>query len=106
MHEIELILPDLLGAKPIRGRPKVLGNLGDTAEIGRDSVWGIVPQLEVVAHPLAPGGQRWTYGLHGATPSREREARGAASTPLMEESWWSRETTDGQRSPTSEEGQC
>jgi hypothetical protein len=40
MHEIELILADLLGAKLIWGGTKVLGKLGDTAEIGLNSFWG------------------------------------------------------------------
>ena len=74
MHEIELVLADLLGAQLLWGGPKVLGKLGDTAEISRDSFWGIVAQLEVIAHPLAQGGHRWTDGLHRPTPSREREA--------------------------------
>jgi len=37
MHEIELILADLLRAQPIRGGAKGLGKVGDTAEIGLDS---------------------------------------------------------------------
>jgi hypothetical protein len=103
MHEIELILANLFGAQSLWGGAKVLGKLGDTAEIGLDSFWGVVAQLEVVAHPLAQGGQRWTDGLHRPTPSIERGKHyGAVSTPLMEESLWSRETTDGQRSPMSE----
>ena len=53
VDEIELILADLFGAKAIRGGPKVLGKLGDTAEIGCNSLWGIVPQLQVFEHPLA-----------------------------------------------------
>jgi hypothetical protein len=74
MHEIELILAHVLGAKLIRGGGKVLDTLGDTAERGLDGLRGIVPQLEVVAHPLAPGSHGWTHGLHGLTPARKREA--------------------------------
>src|SRR5262245_15813769 len=104
VDEIELILAHLLGAQPIRRGPEVLGTLCDTAEIGLDSFWGIVPQLEVIAHPLAQGGHRGTDGLQGSTPSIERTVSwcGISATPLMEESLWSRETTDGQRSPTSD----
>jgi hypothetical protein len=36
VDEIELILADVLGAKVIRGGAKVLGELGDTAEVGFD----------------------------------------------------------------------
>ena len=104
VDEIELILAHLLGAEPIRRGPEVLGKLGDTAERGLASFWGRVPQLEVIAHPLAQGGQRGTDGLHGSTPSIERAVSwcGIYATPRMEESLWSRETTDGQRSPASD----
>ena len=37
MHEIELILADLLRPQPIRGGAKGLGKVGDAAEIGLDS---------------------------------------------------------------------
>jgi hypothetical protein len=53
VDEIELILADVLRTKPLWGRPKVLGKLGHTAEIGLDRLRGIVPQLQVFAHPLA-----------------------------------------------------
>jgi len=98
MHEIELVLADLLGAQLLWGGPKVLGKLGDTAEIGLDRFWGIVPQLEVFEHPLAQGSHREMYGLHGPTPSIERAVsrRSIHATPLMEESLLSRESTDGQ----------
>ena len=43
VDERELILADVLGAKAIRGGPKVLGKLGDTAEIGGNSLRRIVP---------------------------------------------------------------
>ena len=79
-------------------RPNPYRRSADTSEIGLDSFWGIVPQLEVFEHPLAQGSHRETYGLHGPTPSIERAVsrHGIHATPLMEESLWSRETTDGQ----------
>jgi len=45
LDEIELILPDLFGAEAVRRGAKVVGKLGDTAEIAVDSLGGIVPQL-------------------------------------------------------------
>jgi hypothetical protein len=53
VDEIELILADVLRAKAIWGGPKVLGKLGDTAEIGGNSLRRIVPQLQIFQHPLA-----------------------------------------------------
>src|SRR5262245_33031884 len=46
LDEIELILADLLGAKPRRGGPEMLSKLGHTAEIAFDRLRRIVAQLE------------------------------------------------------------
>jgi hypothetical protein len=52
VDQIELILADMLGAELLQGGPKILGKLGDTAEIGLNRVRGIVVQLQVFQHPL------------------------------------------------------
>src|SRR6266567_410022 len=53
LDEIELILADMLGIEVVRWGPKIMGKVGDKAGKAGDGLWGIVPELEIVVHPLA-----------------------------------------------------
>jgi hypothetical protein len=50
MEQMELIGADVLGSQAIRGGAKVLGELGDVAQIAIDRVGRVVAYLHVFKH--------------------------------------------------------
>jgi hypothetical protein len=50
VEEVELVGADVLGTEAIRGGAKVLGELGDVAEIAIDGVGRVVANLHVFEH--------------------------------------------------------
>ena len=49
----QLILPDLLGAESVRRFVKVLGEVGNSTDVGLNSRGGIVADLKILHHPLS-----------------------------------------------------
>ena len=52
-NQEELIFPDLVWTEQIRRFAKMLGKLGDASNIGGDGVGCVIPDLEILQHPLS-----------------------------------------------------